>query len=295
MDFLEPSSEANIFSWSTRVRWYVLRVINFRAWRQPIQIVCPSRWLADCDRRSTLMGDWPITIIPYPIDLNVWAPCDQAQACALLGLPAERPLVLFGAIGGSADPRKGADLLLEALQRLRSQVAGTPLEQLELVVFGQSRPVQPPVLDFPIHYFGRLHDDLSLRLLYAAADVMVVPSRQEAFGQTASEAQACGTPVVAFRTGGLVDVVDDRISGALAEPFDPVSLAASIRWVLENPQRRRQLGSAARARAERFWDPARVAGMYSDVYRAALEQSSTPKSLLKNPAPSARIGQLPIR
>ena len=144
------------------------------------------------------MGDWPFTVIPYPIDLNVWAPCDQAQARALLGLPADRPLVLFGAIGGSADPRKGADLLLEALQRLHSQVAGTPLEQLELVVFGQSRPAQPPNLGFPIHYSGHLHDHLSLRLLYVAADVMVVPSRQEAFGQTASEAQACGTPVVAF-------------------------------------------------------------------------------------------------
>ena len=55
-------------------------------------------------------------------------------------LPAERPLVLFGAIGGSAIPRKGADLLLEALQSLSSQVAGTPLEQLDLLVFGQSRP-----------------------------------------------------------------------------------------------------------------------------------------------------------
>jgi glycosyltransferase involved in cell wall biosynthesis len=103
----------------------------------------------------------------------------RAQALALLGLPANHPLVLFGAMGGSADPRKGADLLLEALQRLRSQVAGTPLEPLELVVFGQSRPAQPPDLGFPIHYSGHLHDDLSLRLLYAAADVFVIPSRQD--------------------------------------------------------------------------------------------------------------------
>ena len=91
-----------------------------RAWRRSIHIVCPSHWLADCARRSTLIGEWPIKVIPNPTDLNVWAPCDKAQARALLGLPAERPLVLFGAIGGSADPRKGADLLLEALQRLRS-------------------------------------------------------------------------------------------------------------------------------------------------------------------------------
>ena len=243
-----------------------------RSWRRPIHIVCPSHWLADCARRSTLMGDWPITVIPNPIDLNVWSPCDQAQARALLGLPAERSLVLFGAMGGSADPRKGADLLLEGLRRLLSQVSGTPLEQLELVVFGQSRPAQPPDLCFPIHYSGHLYDDLSLRLLYAAVDVFVIPSRQDNLPNTGLEAHACGTPVVAFATGGLVDIVDHHNTGALAQPFDPLSLAAAIRWVLEDPQRRRQLGLAARQRAERFWDPARVAGSYAEVQEQALER-----------------------
>ena len=205
-------------------------------------------------------------MIPNPIDLNKWAPFDQAQARALLGLPADRLLVLFGAVGGSADPRKGADLLLEALQSLRSQVVGTPMEHLELVVFGQSSPSLPPELSFPIHYSGHLHDDLRLHLLYAAADVFLLPSRQDNLPNTGLEAHACGTPVVAFRTGGLVDVVDDRVSGALAKPFDPVSLATSIRWVLEDTQRRRNLGVAARQRAERLWDPRRVAGQYLDLY-----------------------------
>jgi glycosyltransferase involved in cell wall biosynthesis len=245
-----------------------------RAWRNPMHIVCPSHWLADCTRRSALMRDWPITVLPYPIDLSMWAPCDQAQARALLGLPPERPLVLFGAMGGGADPRKGADLLLEALQRLLRQVAGTPLEQLELVVFGQSRPAQPPDLGFPIHYSRPLHDDLSLRLLYAAADVFVIPSRQDNLPNTGLEAHACGTPVVAFATGGLVDIVDPHTTGALAEPFDPLSLAAAIRWVLENPQRRRQLGMAARQRAERLWDPVRVAGLYAEIYQQAVERAS---------------------
>jgi glycosyltransferase involved in cell wall biosynthesis len=244
-----------------------------RAWCRPIHIVCPSTWIKDCVHRSVLMADWPITVIPYPIDLEVWAPCDQRQARILLNLPLDRPLVLFGADGGSRDLRKGADLLFKALQILHQQVSGTALEKVELAVFGQSCPATPPELGFPIHYTGRLHDDLSLRLLYAAADVMVVPSRQEAFGQTASEAHACGTPVVAFRTGGLVDIVDDRSTGALADPFDPVSLAAAILWVLEDPQRRRHLGAASRQRAQRLWDPARVAGLYAEVYRKALGQA----------------------
>jgi glycosyltransferase involved in cell wall biosynthesis len=185
-------------------------------------------------------------------------------------------LVLFGAVGGTVDSRKGADLLIAALQCLLSQVAGTPLEKLELVVFGQSRPAVHTDLGFPIHYSGHLHDDISLRLLYAAADVFVIPSRQDNLPNTGLEAHACGTPVVAFRTGGMVDIVDDQITGALADPFDPLSLAAAIRWVLEDPQRQRQLGAAARQRAERLWDPARVAGLYAEVYGQAIAANGTP-------------------
>lgn len=240
-----------------------------RAWQRPIHIVTPSNWMAECARRSALMKTWPIRVIPYPIDLNIWAPLDQQQARAILQLPPDRPLVLFGAMGGTVDSRKGSDLLLVALQKLKAEVEHTTLGELELVVFGQSKPTEQPSLGFPIHFSGRLNDNISLRLLYAAADVMVVPSRQEAFGQTASEAQACGTPVVAFRTGGLVDIVEDRVTGSLAEPFDPSSLAQSLHWVLENSQRRIELGAAARIRAECLWNPPKIAGMYRDLYEKA--------------------------
>ena len=80
----------------------------------------------------------------------------------------------------------------------------------------------------PIRYTGHLSDDIRLRLLYAADDVMVVPSRQEAYGQTPFDANASGTPVVAFDSGGLRDIVVERVTGELAEPFDPGSLAEAI-------------------------------------------------------------------
>ena len=127
------------------------------------------------------------------------------------------------------------------------------------VVFGQLAPQAAPQLGFPVHYTGHLHDDLSLRALYSAADAFVLPSRQDNLPNTGLEAHACGTPVVAFNTGGLPDIVADRVNGALAEPFDPESLAAAIRWVLEDASRRPALGAAARERAERLWAPARVA------------------------------------
>ena len=100
----------------------------------------------------------------------------------------------------------------------------------------------------------------------------MIPSRRDNLPNTGRKAHACGTPVVAFSTGGMVDIVEERITGALAEPFDSASLAEAIRWVLEDPQRRLQLGMAARQRAERLWEPARVADLYAEVYGQAMER-----------------------
>jgi glycosyltransferase involved in cell wall biosynthesis len=232
-------------------------------WSIPMHIVCPSQWLAGCVRASALMHDWPVSFIPNPIDFNRWRPIAPSLARQLMHLPQDCPLLLFGAMGGGRDVRKGHDLLLAALVILRSEPS---LRNLRVVVFGQHAPDPPLNLDFPVHYAGHLDDDFSLRALYSAADVMVIPSRQDNLPNTGLEAQACGTPVVAFNTGGLADIVEHRITGALATPFEPESLAAEIRWVLEDRQRLGQL--SANARAKRLSSPERVAQLYTEVYRS---------------------------
>jgi glycosyltransferase involved in cell wall biosynthesis len=235
-------------------------------WRRSMHIVTPSSWLADCVRESALMRDWPVRVVPNPIDTDRWKPLDQGLARSLLGLPAEVPLVLFGAMGGGRDPRKGFDLLLEGLERLRTGRN----HDLHLVVFGQVAARQPPDLGFPIHYTGHLHDDLSLRVLYSAADLLVVPSRLDNLPNTGVEAQACGTPVVAFNTGGLPDIVDHLRTGFLATAFDAAELAKGIRWVLDN-SRSENLRANARVRAvSRFSYPV-VARQYVEVYAQAME------------------------
>jgi glycosyltransferase involved in cell wall biosynthesis len=255
-------------------RWTWKRKI--RHWRKPMHIVCPSQWLADCVSVSSLMGNWPVSVVPNPLDTDRWKPIDQCLARKLLGLPADVPVLLFGAMGGSRDPRKGFDLLLAALEQLRDQRS---LQDLQLVVFGQLAPRQTPELGFPVHYTGHLHDDLSLRALYSAADLLVVPSRQDNLPNTGAEAHACATPVVAFRTGGLPDIVEHQRSGYLAQPFEPHDLAAGISWILADPHRRQALGHAARQRAVHLWNPARVAGLYREVYEKARNENcraSTP-------------------
>ena len=217
------------------------------------------------------MADWPVSVVPNPIDTDRWSQIEQRLARELLGLPLEAPLLLFGAMGGGRDPRKGFDLLLAALEQLRAEPS---LQELQLVVFGQLAPLEATEFGFPIHYTGHLHDDLSLRALYSAADLLVVPSRQDNLSNTGVEAHACGTPVVAFRTGNLPDIVDHQRTGYLAQPFDPPDLAAGISWVLADPSRRQALGHAARQRAVRLWNPAQMAELYEKVYRQAKDACS---------------------
>ena len=134
----------------------------------------------------------------------------------------------------------------------------------------RSSAMDIPNVDLPVHYLGHLHDDVSLRLAYSAADVMVVPSRLDNLPNTATEAMACGTPVVAFRTGGLPEIVDHGVSGMLAEGFDPEALAQCIADVLLNPQHLRSMAARAREQAEAKWHPARIAALYAEVYSEAL-------------------------
>jgi glycosyltransferase involved in cell wall biosynthesis len=98
---------------------------------------------------------------------------------------------------------------------------------------------------------------------------MVVPSRLEAFGLVALEAQACGVPVVAFAAGGPADIVEDRVTGRLAKAFDPDDLARAIAWVTEDAGRARALGASGRARAQWRSDPKAIAASYAQVYRIA--------------------------
>ena len=238
-----------------------------RYWKRPFHIVTPSHWLGRCVRESALMDGWSVTVIPNALNTDVWAPVEQVLARRLLGLPLDAPLVLFGAMGGSRSSIKGFDLLREALRHLRDQ-----RHDLHLAIFGQSAPKDPEDLGFPVHYLGHLHDDLSLRVLYSAADVMVIPSRQDNLPNTGVESLSCGTPVVAFDTCGLPDIVSHMKTGYLARPFDTEDLAAGIEWVLADYSRQEELSRNARDMAvERFSD-AVVVPQYLAIYEKAIAE-----------------------
>lgn len=239
-------------------------------WQQPLHIITPSNWLAQCVSESALMQRWPVHVIPNVLDTNVFKPLDKKFARKALNLPQDVPLVLFGAIKGSKDPRKGFDLLQQGLANIGETFSDT----IQGLIFGQSKPTDAPDLGLPVQWMGHVHDEWTLALLYNAADVMVVPSRQENLPQTGTEAQACGCPVVAFNTTGLPDVVVHKKTGYLARPFETKDLAHGISWILEDQERRAALSDAARKRAVHLWSPSVIVPQYLDIYQQAREQHS---------------------
>ena len=224
-----------------------------------------SRWLADCASSSALFGKKKIVNIPNPINTDTFSPLPKHQAKTLLNLSSDKKHALFGAMNAAIDLNKGFGELTRALRSLE-------LNGIELIVFGSNQPPNAPHFPFPAHYFGRMHDDISLRILYSAGDVMIVPSLQEAFGQTASEAMACGTPVVSFATTGLLDIVDHKKNGYLAKAYDTMDLAEGIKWVLNEPEFHKILCSNARQKIVNNFDVKVVIPKYVELYRSILSQ-----------------------
>ncbi len=239
-----------------------------KAWNSlDLTIVTPSKWLADVARKSSLLTDYSIHVIPHGLDIKSYRPIESKLARDLLNLPQDKYLILFGAMRATSDFNKGWQFLQPTLHRLKQ--SGWQ-DKVEVVIFGVSTPEVPLDMGFPCHYLGKLHDDLNLAVMYAAADVTLVPSKQESFGQTASESLACGTPVVAFGATGLLDIVTHQSNGYLAIPFDCDDLANGINWVLADPHRHQNLRVAARKKAEQEFDQLLQAQRYQELFHKIL-------------------------
>lgn len=199
--------------------------------------------------------------IPEPLD-----PTLAAQVRARYGIPAGDLLVL-GA--GRLVEMKNFPVLLEAVAALRR----TPLRfRVALAGDGPQRPYLERRADElgiadQVTFTGNIDD---LGELMQSADLFVLPSSFEGLSLTLLEAMARGLPVVGTRIGGVVDVVEDGVSGVLVEPGDAEALAAAMRALLSNPPRRAACGAAGLEIVRRHYDFARVARDLERLYRLVL-------------------------
>ncbi len=232
--------------------------------KSQLTVVGLSQWLAESASESALFRDRKVVNLPNLIDTSRFTPFDQTMGRELLGLPEEKKLVLFGAMGATSDPRKGFRELSKALEQIEG-------DHVELVVFGSSGPADSQEFPQKTHYLGQLHDDATLRALYSAVDVVVVPSRQENLSNAIMESLACGTPVVAFNIGGNPDMVEHQLSGYLAQDGDIGDFARGINWVLNHREAQKLSLHSVQTVQDRF-DSKEVARKYINLYTEILNQ-----------------------
>ncbi len=202
-----------------------------------LHIVTTSRWMQAEVQRSALLCDRPVTIIPNGLDANDFRPYAKRFARQCLELPLNARIVLFTA-DNVTNQRKGLRFLIEALARLEDHT------DLLLLTMGRGEFS----IDLPVaqRHLGYIASDERRALVYSAADIFVTPALQEAFGQTVIEAMACGTPVVAFAVGGILDMVRPGITGLLASAGDVAALCAAIATLLNDAGLRAQMAQHCR-------------------------------------------------
>lgn len=228
-----------------------------------LHVVCPSRWLYDRVKTSSLLGDRPIHHISNAFPIERFALTNKIVARLKLGLPLHAKLVLFGA-DSLGNKRKGGDQLKAALSLL---VNRGEAKDMEVVLFGNSTTTLP----LSSRTLGFISDDRHLALAYSAADVFVSPSDEDSGPMTVGESLMCGTPVVAFKVGIAMEMINHGENGFLATRGSVEELAAGIRWALEaDGSTALQRAVKCRIGAVAFHDPARAADRHVALYKEAI-------------------------
>jgi glycosyltransferase involved in cell wall biosynthesis len=220
-------------------------------------VTAVSRWLAS-EAVAVVPGATP-TVAPMPVATELFSPDGQH--------PANRVLFV-----GRLNKQKGIELLLHAISRVPDQslsldVVGDGDDHDELVALAQALGIGDRV-----RWHGAVPQP-SLVNFYRGATALVVPSVNEGLGLVAVEAQLCETPVIAFDSGGLPDIVQHDRTGVLVKDVDAGALAAALVSLLERDDRGAALGAAGRLHALATFAPESVARRYADIYRSAIAGS----------------------
>ena len=228
----------------------------------PVTVVAPSQWMYD-NVRASFLRDVDTRLIYNGIDIQQFKPQNRYEVRSILKLPRDKKIILFAAHGGLNNSMKGGGHLINALNILHENYPGCTLLHIGTVDKKILECLKMPNIGLPF-----IADSAELAKYYTAADVFVSTSLTESFGLTVCEAMACGTPVVAFATGGIAEIVVDKETGLLVKPQNAEQLAEGLKIILNDNGLRDQYGDTARQRVVEKFNVNRMTQAYLECYNS---------------------------
>lgn len=223
-------------------------------------IVSPSKWLKRYLDKS-ILKDKDIRVVHNGIDHNIYKNWDKLEARKKLGLPADKMILLFQAHNGKNNIWKGGQYLEEAYNNLKDKNKNI----LFLNVGGESEGKRKFWQDIPY-----IQDEAKMALYYSASDLFVYPSIADIFPLTVLEALSCGTPVIAFRTGGIPEAVDHMENGYIANYKDVGDFVKGIELFLEDSELTDKANKKAREKIEKNFTIDIMTNQYIKLYEEAI-------------------------
>jgi len=235
--------------------------------RSKLLVVVTNSWMAGLVKESPLLGRFPVRMIPNGVDTEVFRPIAKAAARESLGIPPDARVVLFSAHVATTGTRKGGEFVRPTLER----VAASGVRNLLLVVLGERAEAWEESPGYRTLRLGFAQSDHLLASVYSAADVLLHPAVVENLAGGIIESLACGTPVVAFRVGGIPDVVREGETGYLARLRDVEDLSEGLRRLLLAQKMQPDIADQCRRTIEagytREMELQRFASLYDEIVR----------------------------
>ena len=239
---------------------------------QSIAAIAPSRWIAAQAIDSAVFRPGNVHQINNALDVKTYRSVDGKVVRANLGIDLDAFVVLLGA-QNNAEQRKGFYNVIDtlsALQQIPTAKALIARGKIILLSFGDNSSWLDST-GFPSRQLGTIDQEKELISVYAAANIFLLPSLEDNQPNVMLEAMACGTPVVSFAVGGMVDVIVDGVNGRLVEPFDCTAMASAILSLAQHPEDVLAMGQEARRAVETKFALDVQAAHYEKLFQAMID------------------------
>lgn len=253
------------------ITWLTLKRKQRKLKNNNIIFIVPSKWMMNSITKSSLFKNNKCYHIPNAINENIYKEIGEERVEKILDYTKDKKLyhILFGA-SSTKIPFKGFSYLIEMLEIIDKNDSQLK-ENLIIHFIGEENDNNDILNRFHTKFWGYISDENEMAALYNLADIYVYPSIDDNLPNMVMESMACGTPVVAFNTGGIPEMVEHKYNGYIATQKDSSSLLDGIYWIINNNDNN-ILGDRCRKKVMNKYSQKVISELYYDIYKEVKEK-----------------------